>query len=283
MYLSAAYTHSKAKSYSDGIGDQVTSAYKTNTYSVNGINEHETGYGTYVSPHRVVASAGYRLEYAKRFASSLSFIYEGMNMGYAGGYGYARYSYTFAGNVVGDGGANSLLYIPASREELNNWTFAEKTYNSVSGTYDDYKLDGQIYTADQQKNDFWAYINQDSYLKKHKGEYVGRGEAVMPWHHQLDLKFMQDFYLKVGGKRHTLQFGVDIKNFLNLLNSDWGLYKTVNNTNLLAYDKGHKTTGEGKGYTFQKNSGKRLTETYTKYKDFRSTYSVQFSLRYIFH
>ena len=184
---------------------------------------------------------------------------------------------------MGDGGANSLLYIPASREELNNWTFAEKIYNNVKGAYEDYKLDDQLYTAEQQKNDFWAYINQDSYLKKHKGEYVERGEAVMPWHHQLDLKFMQDFYLKVGGKRHTLQFGVDIKNFLNLLNSDWGLYKTVNNTNLLAYDKGHKTTGEGKGYTFQKNSGKRLTETYTKYKDFRSTYSVQFSLRYIFH
>ena len=59
--------------------------------------------------------------------------------------------YTFAGNIVGDGGANNLLYIPASREELNNWTFAEKTYNSVNRTYDDYKLDGQIYSADQQK------------------------------------------------------------------------------------------------------------------------------------
>lgn len=283
LYMSAAYTHSKAKSYSDGIGDQVTSAYKTNTYSVNGINEHETGYGTYVSPHRVVASAGYRLEYAKNFASSLSVVYEGMNMGYAGGYGYARYSYTFAGNIIGDGGANNLLYIPASREELNSWTFAEKTYNSTDRKYIDYTLDGKIYGAEQQKEDFWAYINQDSYLKNHKGEYAERGEVVMPWHHQLDLKFMQDFYMKVGGKRHTLQFGVDIKNFLNLLNSDWGLYKTVNNTNLLAYDKGSNTTGEGKGYTFQKNSGKKLTETYTKYKDFRSTYSVMFSVRYIFH
>lgn len=282
LYLSAAYTHSKAKSYSDGIGDQVTSAYKTNTYSVNGINEHETGYGTYVSPHRVVASAGYRVEYAKNFASSLSLVYEGMNMGYAGGYGYARYSYTFAGNIVGDGGANNLLYIPASREELNNWTFAEKTWNSTSNKAVDYKLGDGIYTADQQKDDFWAYINQDSYLKKHKGESVDRGGVVMPWHHQLDLKFMQDFYMKVGGKRHTLQFGVDIKNVLNLLNSDWGLYKTVNNTNLLAYYDGYKSA-ECKGYTFQKSSGKKLTDTYTDYKDFRSTYSVMFSVRYIFH
>lgn len=102
----------------------------------------------------------------------------------------------------------------------------------------------------------------------------------MPWHHQLDLKFMQDFYMKVGGKRHTLQFGVDIKNVLNLLNSDWGLYKTVNNTNLLAYDG---KNAECKGYTFQKSSGKKLTDTYTDYKDFRSTYSVMFSVRYIFH
>lgn len=281
LNLSAAYTHSKAKSYSDGIGDQVTSAYKTNTYSVNGINDHETGYGTYVSPHRVVASAGYRVEYAKDFASSLSLVYEGMNMGYAGGYGYARYSYTFAGNIVGDGGANNLLYIPGSREELNSWTFAEKTYNSTTKTAVDYKLGNDIYTADQQKDDFWAYINQDSYLKEHKGEYVKRGGATMPWHHQLDLKFMQDFYMKVGGKRHTLQLGVDIKNVLNLLNSDWGLYKTVNNTNLLSYYSG--SNEECKGYTFQKSSGKKLTDTYTDYKDFRSTYSVMFSVRYIFH
>lgn len=284
LYLSAAYTYSKAKSYNDGIGDQVTSAYKTNTYSVNGINDHEMGYGTYVSPNRVVASAGYRIEYAKKFASSLSLIYEGMNMGYAGGYGYSRYSYTFAGNIVGDGGANNLLYIPASREELNDWVFVEKTKNSVDGKYYDYKVDGKVYTADQQKDDFWAYINQDSYLKKHKGQYVERGGAIMPWHHQLDLKFMQDFYMNVGGKRHTLQLGVDIKNFLNLLNSDWGLYKIVNSSNLLAYDSyGEKGTGIGKGYTFQKSSGKRLTDTYTHYKNFNSTYSVQFSVRYIFH
>ena len=39
-------------------------------------------------------------------------------------------------------------------------------------------------------------------------------------------------------RRNTLQFGVDIKNFLNLLNSDWGIYKTVNNTSLLSYKGG---------------------------------------------
>ena len=266
LHLSASYTRSYAKSYGDGIGDQVNSAYYNNRYSVNGNNDRETGYGTYVSPNRVLASAAYRIKYAKNFASSLSLIYEGMNMGYAGGYSAARYSYTFTGNIVGDYGSNNLLYIPASREALDKWNFAD---------YTDSKTGEVTYSAKEQRDDFWAYINEDSYLKGRKGKYAERGGAIMPWHHQLDLKFNQDFFLNVGGKRNTLQFGVDIKNFLNLLNSDWGIYKTVNNTSLLSY--------KGGAYQFQKNGGKKLTDTYSNLNSFNSTYSIQFSVRYIFN
>lgn len=264
LSLSAAYTRSYAKSYGDGIGDQVNSAYYNNRFSVNGNNDTETGFGTYVSPNRLIASAAYRIEYAKHFASSLSLIYEGMNVGYANGYSSSRYSYTFTGNIVGDYGSNNLLYIPASRAALDKWNFA------------DYVKDGAVtYSADQQRDDFWNYINQDNYLKDRKGKYAERGGAVMPWHHQLDLKFNQDFFVNVAGKRNTLQFGVDIKNFLNLLNSKWGTYKTVNNTSLLSYKNG--------AYQFQKNGGEKLTDTYSKLNNFNSTYSIQFSVRYIFN
>ncbi|MBP5799649.1 MAG: TonB-dependent receptor, partial [Prevotella sp.] len=190
--LNASYTYSIAKSYGDGIGDQVTSAYKTNRYSINGMNELETGYGTYVAPHRVLVSALYRKEYAKNFASSVGLVYEGMNMGYAGTYGYTRYSYIMTSAVGGDGGSNSLIYIPGSREELNDWNFADY----VSG-------ETVTYSADQQRTDFWNYIEQDDYLKNHKGEYAERGGVIMPWHHQLDFKFNQDFYIKVGKTRNT--------------------------------------------------------------------------------
>lgn len=142
--VSFAYTHSKARSYSDGIGDQVTSAYKTNTYSVNGINEHELGYGTYVAPDRVLATIGYRKEYGKHFATSVSLLYEGMQMGFAGSYSYSRYSYTFGGNVVGDYGANNLLYVPATREELDSWNFVDSKDKSGNVTY----------AAKDQKDDF---------------------------------------------------------------------------------------------------------------------------------
>jgi len=261
LNLSASYTHSKAKSYGDGIGDQVSSAYYNNRYSVNGNNDLETGYGTYVAPNRIVATASYRKAYAKRFASTISLVYEGMNMGYAGGYGSTRYSYTISSNIVGDYGSNNLIYIPASKEDLAKWNFADATG----------------YTADAQRQDFWNYIEQDSYLKKHKGEYAERGGAMMPWHHQLDLKFLQDFNFRLNGKTNTLQLGVDIRNLPNLLNSDWGLYKTVNNMNILSYDS-------KKGlYSFPMSGTNKLTSTYSKYTSFASTYSIQFSIRYIFH
>ena len=267
--LSASYTYSRSKSYGDGIGDQVSSAYYTNRFSVNGINDQELGYGTYVSPHRLLVSASFYKEYGKHFATRVGLIYEGMNMGYtSSGYAYTRYSYTFDDNIVGDYGAENLLYIPASRDELDSWEFAESTYYDSDGNE-------QTYTADMQRDDFWAYINQDSYLKSRKGKYTQRGGATMPWHSQLDFKFEQSFFLNVCGKRNTLLFGIDIKNLPNLLNSKWGLYKVVNNTTLLGYDDGV--------YTFNTNGNYRLTDTYTDYESFNSTYSIQFSVKYIFN
>lgn len=265
LNLSASYTYSKAKSYGDGVGDQVSSAYYNNRYSVNGNNDMELGYGTFVAPNRLLISASYKKDYGKNFGSEVGLIYEGMNMGYADGYSCTRYTYQLTSNVVGDYGSNGLVYIPASREALNEWNFK----------------DNGSYTAEQQKDDFWAYINQDDYLKNHKGEYAERGGAVMPWHHQLDFKFNQNFYLNVAGQKNTLQFGVDIKNLANLLNNSWGLYKTVNNTKLLKYTAG-KNGAQG-SFQFQKNGKNVLSKTYTNNTSFNSTYSIQFSIRYIFN
>jgi len=267
--LSVAYTHAKAVSYGDGVGDQVTSAYNNNRYSINGMNEMEVGFGNYVTPNRIIASVSYNKTYAKYFASHVSLIYEGMNTGYAGGYGGARYSYTWASSFAGDYGANSLLYIPGSRAELDGWNFVD------NGTVNDAKGNSVTYTADMQRDDFWAYINQDDYLKNRKGQYTERGGAVMPWRNTFDFKFAQDFFLNVNGQKNTLQLGVDIKNVGNFLNHKWGLYEKVNNTSLLNYSKGN--------ITFAKDGSNRLTKTSADYTSFNSTYSIQFSLRYIFN
>ena len=274
--LSASYTYSKSKTFSEGQGDQVTSAYNNRRFSINGMNDMEMGYGTYVAPNRLLISATYRKEYLKHFASSVGLVYEGMNMAYFKSGSYVnngtRYSYTMTSSVVGDGGSSSLLYVPATREELDQWNFTPYTYKNATGATVEY-------TADMQKDDFWTYINQDDYLKGHKGQYTERGGAVAPWHHQLDFKFNQDFYVKVGKYRNTIQFGIDINNLLNLINSEWGVYKYATRTDLL------KTTIKDNkaSYQYQLDGNYRHTSTYTAYNSMLSTYSIQFSLRYIFN
>ena len=278
LALNASYTRSQAKSYTEGIGDQVSSAYTNYRNSISAVNDNETGYATYVAPNRILLSASYKLKEGKNAASTFSLIYDGSENGFMGGYySYARYSYIFSNNVTNDKSApGNLLYIPRTREELNSWNFADTKYKDAQNKE-------ILYAADTQRDDFWTYINQDSYLKNRKGQYTERGGAKMPWHHQLDFKFNQDFYLMVAGKRHTLQLGCDITNLPNLLCNDWGLYKQVSSNSLLSYKAGKGTNGSDGTFTYNMVNGARHLKTYENYSSTYSTYQVLFSVRYIFN
>ena len=262
--LNASYTLSKAKSYSEGIGDQVSSAYTNYRNSVNAVNDWETGYATYVAPNRFLFSASYKLKESKNATSHFSLIYDAYQYGYLGGYAYNRYSYIFSSNVTGDPSApGNLIYVPGSRQELNNWEFAEG------------KVNGEVYTADMQRDDFWEFINQDDYLKDRKGKYAERGGAKMPWHHQLDFKYLRDMNVQIGKTKHALQLGLDVENLLNFLCKDWGAYKEVTGNTLLTYKKGQ--------YTYNLVNGERHLSTSQNYESTASTYRIMFTIRYLFN
>jgi hypothetical protein len=263
--LSAAYTMSKAKSYTEGIGDQVSSAYNNYRFSKNAVNDNELGYATYVAPNRLLFSASYKLQESKYATSTFSLIYDGYQYAYLGDYAFSRYSYIFASNVNNDALApGNLIYVPASREELNQWQFVD------NGT-----VNGQTYTADMQRDDFWEYINQDNYLKNRKGQYTERGGAKMPWHHQLDFKYVRDMHIKLGKTTHALQLGVDILNLPNFLCKDWGLFKQIQGNALLTYNKGN--------YTYNLVNGQRHLKTSQNFLNTASTYQIMFTIRYLFN
>lgn len=251
LSLTAAYTYSSAKNVIDGIGDQVTSAFSTNTFNKNGSNVPELGYASYVSPHRILLNVGYRLAH-KSGASNFGLYYEAFRQGYIGSYSYSRYSYTmyvqsgkYQNPVTNDRGAVNLIYIP-TREEL----------------------DGMPFTSDENREEYWKFIQNDDYLSKHTGEYSKRGGAVMPWQHMLNFRFSQDFYVNVKGRRNTISLGLDVNNIANMLNRDWGNVKRISTTNILKYENG--------AYTFNK-------PTWSKYAGTISTWSAMFSIRYTFN
>ena len=263
--LSASYTMSKAKTYTDGIGNQVASAYNNYRNSVNAVNDNEMGYATYVAPNRLLLSASYTLKESKNATSRISLVYDGYQYGYLNDYAFSRFSYIFSANVNNDALAPAnLIYVPASRQELDGWPFAESVYEG-----------NKVYTADMQRDDFWAYIQQDDYLKNRTGQYAERGGAKMPWHHQLDFKFEQDIRLDVGNTKHALQLGVDILNLPNFLCKKWGLYKQIGETALLSYSNGK--------YTYNTVDGERHLTTFRNFQNLASTYQVMFTIRYLFN
>ena len=264
--LNASYTLQTAKSYTEGIGDQVSSAYNNYRNSIHAVNDNETGYATYVAPNRFLLSATYKLKESKNVTNTFSLLYDAYQYGYLGTYSYSRYSYIFNSNINNDPSApGNLIYVPASRQELNNWDFKEG------------KINGEPYTAEMQRDDFWTFIEQDDYLQDRKGQYAERGGAKMPWHHQLDFKYLRDMSIKWGKTKHTLQLGLDIENLLNFLCKDWGLYKQITGNTLLTYDT------KNNQYTYNLVNGARHLSTSQNYESTASTYRIQFTIRYLFN
>ena len=264
-----AYTKSGAQNLVDGSGDQASSAWSGNA-NVNGANSVEQSYASYVVPDKVIGSASYRFEYAKFFGTSISLFYEGGSTG--------RFSYVYSSNIVRDGGgANNLIFVPNSPSAIN---FVNYTFTPSGSTTP------VTWTAQDQKNAFFAYIEQDEYLRSRKGKYAERNGALLPWANKFDLKIQQDFFVNVGGKRNTIQVSLDILNVGNLLNKSWGNIYYNNQSQILVMTNNSSVVSGGTVLpTFRLNplNNSMISETFSKSLSYASTYSMQLGIRYIFN
>ena len=262
FFGSIAYTKSMAANLFDGNGDQPLSAWQ-GTANVDGSNFPVLGYAGFVQPDRVIATFSYRKEYFKHLATTLSVVYEGGIQG--------RFSYTYSADLNRDGTNFDLIYIPRNASEID---FVSQTVNGVT------------YTAQQQSDLFFAYIEQDKYLRKHKGQYAERNGAQLPWRNQVDLKLLQDLFINVGKNRNTIQFSVDIFNFGNLLNPNWGKLKTINASSILIPQNISSLTPGGTTrptFRLATDRGQIITSTFRDNVSVFSTYFMQFGFRYIFN
>lgn len=264
---SLSYVYSKAKNQFDGNGDQPSGAWQ-NTYTVNGSNYPEMGYAGYVLPNRIVANLTYRKEYLKHLASQISIFYNGSNQG--------RVSYVYSTDFNRDGGNSDLIYVPANPSEI---TFVPWTIGSGANAI--------TYTAQQQSDIFFRFIEQDNYLSSRKGKYAERNGGLSPWFNQVDLQFQQDLFQNIGGKRNTLQFNLTIQNFANFLNKNWGVRQVITqNAILVPMNNTSVVAGGATRPTFRLQFDGNLPTNAVRTRDdvsFNSTYLMQFGLRYIFN
>ncbi|HMH31642.1 MAG TPA: hypothetical protein VK543_01360, partial [Puia sp.] len=274
LYVNVAYTYTKSKDVM--VGGSTAATMWGSKPVIGDPNQPELGYSNAYLPHRIIASASYRIAYGKYFATSVGAIFEASPSGVG--------SYVYTGDLNGDGQtSNDLIYVPTQADFDNG----------------KYKLESSGGTDIRTPQDVWnqlnAYISQDKYLSKRRGQYAERNALVYPWFKRVDLNVTQDFYVNSnkGKDRHTLRLSVDIVNIGNMLNNNWGVYKIpsagtgsgVLNVGIIKFDKMDvdKTTPI---YSFPYRVAAAQTPYTSSFKDdisIASRWQMQVGIRYLFN
>ncbi|HEV2670835.1 MAG TPA: hypothetical protein VGU74_07075, partial [Gemmatimonadales bacterium] len=186
----------------------IASGSWTGNFIANDPNNPIAAYSQFNPGPRVFAAVTYSRDFFKVGPTSLGLYWDGRSAG--------TDSYIFSNDMNGDGATNDLIYIPRNTGEMN---FATLTVGTGVNT--------QVFTPAQQAAAWDAYIHQDSYLRAHRGEYAQRNAIVRPIVYRADLSFSQDVGRAIAGSPHALQIRLDMLNFTNWLNHEWGVSSIV--------------------------------------------------------
>lgn len=258
FYGSIAYTYSSATDVTSNPGSTANSVWNGNA-TIGTQNSLELYNSRDALPHRIVGTVSYRVEFFKKLASTFTLFWDGSHQG--------RFTYVSGGDLNNDGNsAAELLFVPKKATDIS---FVNATYAGVT------------YTPAQQAEAFDAYINQDKYLSKRRGQYAERFGALLPWYNRLDFKFTQDISTKIGNNKNTLQLSADILNFSNMINRNWGNRDQINQSQVLSFVS-TSTTGVP-SYRLNSFNNLLVNQTFRKNISTASTWSMQVGVRYIFN
>ncbi len=256
LYAKVAYSYGEAKNTIDP-GSIAFGSWSNNAHS-NDPNNPGVGFSANSPGHRFFTALSYRKDFLPIGATTIALFLEGATQGNA--------SYTFSGDANGDGGSNDLIYIPRDQSEMR---------------FQEYTSSGTTYTAEQQAAAWDAYIEQDKYLSAHRGEYAERGAVFLPMVWRADLSISQELGAMIGSKLNRAQIRLDILNFTNLLNKNWGIgNRMVSNTPLT----NPSTNGDGElQYRLRAVGGQLMNKTFEKTAGTNDVFRFQIGLRYMFN
>lgn len=199
LNLMGAYTFGHAYSVNDGDSSQAYSNWKYQ-HAMDSNNMDELAFARFDIPHSVKFAASY---VSKTYAKNRMYSVVGLTFDGSAGYRYDCIYDDYKVDANGDGySGNTLLYIPTAAE-----------------------VDQMTWDSLESKTSFVEWVNGDEYASEHRGEYMERFGALSPFEGHWDLHFAQNFiYNKERGSRFELS--LDIMNVGNLLNREWGMYKS---------------------------------------------------------
>ncbi len=191
---SLAYTHGNSTEVNPGTSSV---AYSNWRYS-QGLNPNAAvaSPSNYSIPNRITASLTWSHRFFGDYATRVGTFLDA----HTG----RPYSWTFGNDANGDQVyGNDSIYIPKGPGDV--------LFTST--------------TTAQMQQQFFQYIQADSYLRSHEGQVAGRNAVRSPWVHELDLRIAQEIPGLFKGNKGVIQ--LDIYNLLNLVNKNWGQFDQI--------------------------------------------------------
>lgn len=259
FFAKAAYSYGMARNTVDA--GSIAAGSFTGNPMVRDANNPGVGISGTAAGHRYFVTASYERRYFDFGKTGISFYFEGRNAG--------NTSYTFSGDLNGDGIANNeLIYVPKDRNEMN--------FEAYTPT------GGRLFSVQEQQDAFEAFINQDKYLSSRRGQYAERGAVFLPMVYNADVSITQDIFARLGGQKNTLQLRFDILNFGNLLNDNWGQgLRVINNRPLVA--RGADANGRALYRMANLNPTTLISKSFERTAGTGDVWRMQLGLRYLFN
>jgi outer membrane receptor protein involved in Fe transport len=195
--LTTSYTYLESKDVQSLTSDRAISNWRNGMQPFGSITDPPLANSYFDRPHRFVASGNYTLPW-KNWPTNISMYYEGTSG--------SVLTYTANGDLNGDGfNGNDAIYIPTSATDPN------LAFGTVVAT---------VFTPNaQMAQDFDRFVSANKCLDEQRGSIMERNSCRGPWQNRMDFSLRQSLPA-VRGQRLAVQ--LDILNFLNFMNKDWG-------------------------------------------------------------
>ena len=260
---SAAYTYGRSYSVTDLTSSVALSNWQFGRAYAGSQFEQTLAPSAFDQRHRLLLSGTFTAPW-KNFPTSVTNYYS-LQSG-------TPFTYTYGGaggrgDLNGDGSnANDPIYIPAVGGD-SKLAFQTATFG------------GQSRSADEQASAFNSFINGNECLSSQRGRIMDRNSCRNPSFYTWDVSVEQGLPVVRGNR---LAARLDVFNFANLLNKDWGKIRSATgnaSTTLLTHQAMSSAVGDTQVPVVTFDPG---TNRFPALLNTAAFYQMQLSLRYSF-
>ena len=252
------YTYTQAKDVQSFTSSTAFSQLRFGRATGGDLLDKTATRSSFEQTHRIVGQATYTLP----TKTDISLIYFGESG--------APFTYIASGDLNADDFTlNDPVYVPVDATNPAEMFFTPLTLGSGASA--------RTYSPAQQAAALEEYIEGEACLRENRGKVMVRNACTAPFTNTLNVSARQSFQTF---RLQNITFQLDIFNFLNLLNKDWGLQRSPGTSPITllsasTYTNGTILTGQP-SYTFNPERTRYFSD------NLQSNYQIQLQARYAF-